>query len=144
VQCAVAIRDALVNWASMSALAFIQGTSSGVVTWRAYRASGPTRSGQGSVRRRPGVSRTVVDLVVGSDLHFVDRGEYELKGLRASGESSSSGAGSHSQRADPKEDSGWGYPRRELTGYATGTGSSSLAGNPAELGCDPDADIPMA
>jgi class 3 adenylate cyclase len=33
---------------------------------------------------RPGevlVSRTVVDLVVGSDLGFVDRGEHELKGL---------------------------------------------------------------
>jgi len=27
------------------------------------------------------VSRTVVDLVVGSDLRFVDRGEHELKGL---------------------------------------------------------------
>jgi len=27
------------------------------------------------------VSRTVVDLVVGSDLHFVDHGEHELKGL---------------------------------------------------------------
>jgi class 3 adenylate cyclase len=27
------------------------------------------------------VSRTVVDLVVGSEIHFVDRGEYELKGV---------------------------------------------------------------
>ena len=30
------------------------------------------------------MSRTVVDLVVGSDLHFVDRGEHEVKGLPGS------------------------------------------------------------
>jgi hypothetical protein len=38
----------------------------------------------GSVVERSGevlVSRTVVDLVVGSDLKFVDPDEYELKGL---------------------------------------------------------------
>jgi pimeloyl-ACP methyl ester carboxylesterase len=50
---------------------------SGIAVHLAQRVQG--RAGPGEIL----VSRTVVDLVAGSDLRFADRGEHELKGLSA-------------------------------------------------------------
>lgn len=82
VHCAVAIHDALGQLGIAVRLGVHTGEIerrgddvAGVAVHIAQRVQG--KAGPGEVL----VSRTVVDLVVGSDLHFVDRDEYELKGL---------------------------------------------------------------
>ena len=50
----------------------------------------------------------------------------------------------------PEHDNGFGswalrrYPLRGVIGYAICPGSAGRRGNPAELGCNPDADISIA
>lgn len=82
VQCAVAIRDAL----RQLGIAVRIGLHTGEIERRGDDVAGvavhiaqrvQAKAGPGEVL----VSRTVVDLVVGSDLHFVNRDEHELKGL---------------------------------------------------------------
>ena len=81
-QCGVAIRDAL----RQLGIDVRIGLHTGEVERRGDDVAGIAvhLAQRVQAKARPGeilVSRTVVDLVVGSDLHFVDRGEYELKGL---------------------------------------------------------------
>ena len=82
VQCAVAMRDAL----RQLGIDVRVGVHTGEIERRGDDVAGiavhlaqrvQARAEAGEVL----VSRTVVDLVVGSDLRFVDRGEHELKGL---------------------------------------------------------------
>ena len=82
VQCAVAIRDALRQLGIDVRIGLHTGEVerrdddvAGIAVHLAQRVQ--TKAQPGEVL----VSRTVVDLVVGSDLHFVDHGEHELKGL---------------------------------------------------------------
>jgi class 3 adenylate cyclase len=82
VQCAVAIRDALCQLGIDVRIGLHTGEVerrgddvAGIAVHLAQRVQ--TKAQPGEVL----VSRTVVDLVVGSDLHFVDHGEHELKGL---------------------------------------------------------------
>ena len=82
VQCAVAIRDALRQLGIDVRVGLHTGEIerrgddvAGIAVHLAQRVQAKAASGVVLV------SRTVVDLVVGSDLHFVDRGEHELKGL---------------------------------------------------------------
>lgn len=82
VQCEVAIRDALRQLGIDARVGLHTGdieqrgaTVPGLAVHLAQRVRAKAQSG-GAL-----VSRTVVDLVVGSDLQFVDRGEYELTGL---------------------------------------------------------------
>ena len=82
VQCAVAIRDAL----RQLGIDVRVGLHAGEVERRGDDVAGIAvhLAQRVQAKAQPGeilVSRTVVDLVVGSDLHFVDRGEHELKGL---------------------------------------------------------------
>ena len=82
VQCAVAIRDAL----RQLGLDVRIGLHTGEIEQRGDDVAGIAVhiAQRVQAKAQPGevlVSRTVVDLVVGSDLHFVDRGEHELKGL---------------------------------------------------------------
>lgn len=82
VQCAVAIRDAL----RQLGIDVRVGLHTGEVERRGDDVAGIAvhLAQRVQTNAQPGevlVSRTVVDLVVGSDLHFVDRGEHELKGL---------------------------------------------------------------
>ncbi len=82
VQCAVAIRDAL----RQLGIEIRVGVHTGEIERRGDDVAGVAvhLAQRVQSRAQPGevlVSRTVVDLVVGSDLRFVDRGEYELKGL---------------------------------------------------------------
>ena len=82
VQCAVAMRDAL----RQLGIDVRVGVHTGEIERRGDDVAGiavhlaqrvQSKADAGEVL----VSRTVVDLVVGSDLPFVDRGEHELKGL---------------------------------------------------------------
>lgn len=82
VQCAVAIRDALRQLGIDVRIGLHTGEIerrgddvAGIAVHLAQRVQAIAHPGEVLV------SRTVVDLVVGSDLHFVDRGEHELKGL---------------------------------------------------------------
>lgn len=82
VQCAVAIRDALRQLGIDVRVGLHTGEIerrgddvAGIAVHLAQRVQARAESGEVLV------SRTVVDLVVGSDLHFEDRGDYELKGL---------------------------------------------------------------
>jgi class 3 adenylate cyclase len=82
VQCAVAMRDALRQLGIDVRVGLHTGEIerrgddvAGIAVHLAQRVQAMARAGEVLV------SRTVVDLVVGSDLHFVDRGEHELKGL---------------------------------------------------------------
>jgi len=82
VQCAVAVRDALRQQGIDVRIGLHTGEVerrgddvAGIAVHLAQRVQGKAQPGEVLV------SRTVVDLVVGSDLHFEDRGEYELKGL---------------------------------------------------------------
>jgi class 3 adenylate cyclase len=82
VQCAVAIRDALRQLGIDVRVGLHTGEIerrgddvAGVAVHLAQRVQAKAQSGEVLV------SRTVVDLVVGSDLQFADRGEYELKGI---------------------------------------------------------------
>ena len=82
VQCAVAIRDALRQLGIDVRVGVHTGEIerrgddvAGIAVHLAQRVQAQAQGGEVLV------SRTVVDLVVGSDLRFVDRGEYELKGL---------------------------------------------------------------
>jgi class 3 adenylate cyclase len=82
VQCAVAIRDAL----RQLGLNVRIGLHTGEIEQRGDDVAGIAvhLAQRVQAKAQPGevlVSRTVVDLVVGSDLHFMDRGEHELKGL---------------------------------------------------------------
>jgi class 3 adenylate cyclase len=82
VQCAVAIRAAL----RQLGIDVRVGLHTGEIERRGDDVAGIAvhLAQRVQAKAQPGevlVSRTVVDLVVGSDLHFVDRGEYELKGL---------------------------------------------------------------
>ncbi len=82
VQCATAIRDAL----GRLGLDIRTGLHTGEIELRGDDVSGIAVHLAQRVQAlaRPGeilVSRTVVDLVVGSGLQFVDRGDQELKGL---------------------------------------------------------------
>jgi class 3 adenylate cyclase len=82
VQCAVAMRDAL----RQLGIDVRVGVHTGEIERRGDDVAGiAVHLAQRVQARAQGgevlVSRTVVDLVVGSDLRFVDRGEYELKGL---------------------------------------------------------------
>lgn len=82
VQCAAAIRDAL----RQLGLDVRVGLHTGEIEQRDGDVAGLAvhLAQRVQAMARPGevlVSRTVVDLVVGSDLSFVDRGEHELKGL---------------------------------------------------------------
>lgn len=82
VQCAVAIRDAL----RQLGIDVRIGLHTGEVERRGDDVAGIAvhLAQRVQTKAQPGevlVSRTVVDLVVGSDLHFVDHGEHELKGL---------------------------------------------------------------
>ena len=82
VRCAVAIRNAL----RQLDLNVRIGLHTGEIERRGDDVAGIAvhLAQRVQARAQPGevlVSRTVVDLVVGSDLHFVDRGEYELKGV---------------------------------------------------------------
>jgi class 3 adenylate cyclase len=82
VQCAVAIRDALRQLGIDVRVGLHAGEIerrgddvAGIAVHLAQRVQAKALSGEVLV------SRTVVDLVVGSEIQFVDRGEYELKGL---------------------------------------------------------------
>ena len=82
VHCAVAIRDVLRQQGIDVRVGLHTGEIerrgddvAGIAVHLAQRVQG--MAGPGEVL----VSRTVVDLVVGSDLHFVDRGEHKLKGV---------------------------------------------------------------
>ena len=82
VQCAVAIRDALRQLGIHVRVGLHTGEIerrgddvAGIAVHLAQRVQAKAQSGEVLV------SRTVADLVVGSDLHFVDRGEYEVKVL---------------------------------------------------------------
>ena len=82
VQCAVAMRDALRQLGIDVRVGVHTGEIerrgddvAGIAVHLAQRVEAQAQGGEVLV------SRTVVDLVVGSDLRFVDRGEYELKGL---------------------------------------------------------------
>jgi class 3 adenylate cyclase len=82
VQCAAAIRDALRQLGldvriglHTGEIEQRDGDVAGIAVHLAQRVQAMARPGEVLV------SRTVVDLVVGSDLTFVDRGEHELKGL---------------------------------------------------------------
>jgi class 3 adenylate cyclase len=82
VQCAVAIRDALRQLGIDVRIGLHTGEIerrgddvAGIAVHLAQRVQ--AMAGPGEVL----VSRTVVDLVVGSDLRFVDHGEHDLKGL---------------------------------------------------------------
>jgi class 3 adenylate cyclase len=82
VQCAVAIRDAL----RQLGIDVRVGVHTGEIERRGDDVAGVAvhLAQRVQSKAQPGevlVSRTVVDLVVGSDLRFVDRGEHELKGL---------------------------------------------------------------
>ena len=82
VQCAIAMRDAL----RQLGIDVRVGVHTGEIERRGDDVAGAAVHLAQRVQSKaePGevlVSRTVVDLVVGSDLRFVDRGEYELKGL---------------------------------------------------------------
>ena len=82
VQCAVALRDAL----RQLGVDIRVGLHTGEIERRGDDVAGIAVHLAQRVQNRaePGevlVSRTVVDLVVGSDLRFVDRGEHELRGL---------------------------------------------------------------
>ena len=82
VQCAVAMRDAL----RQLGIDVRVGVHTGEIERRGDDVAGiAVRLAQRVQAQAQGgevlVSRTVVDLVVGSDLRFVDHGEYELKGL---------------------------------------------------------------
>ena len=81
VQCAVAMRDALRQLGIDVRVGVHTGEIerrgddvAGIAVHLAQRVQAQAQGGEVLV------SRTVVDLVVGSDLRFVDRGEYELKG----------------------------------------------------------------
>jgi len=85
VQCAGAIREALRQLGLEIRAGLHTGEVerrgddvSGVAVHLAQRVQG--RAEPGEIR----VSRTVVDLVAGSDLGFEDKGEYELKGVQGS------------------------------------------------------------
>lgn len=82
VQCAVAIRDALRQLGIDVRIGLHTGEIerrgddvAGIAVHLAQRVQAVAHPGEVLV------SRTVVDLVVGSDIHFTDRGEHELKGL---------------------------------------------------------------
>ena len=82
VQCAVAMRDALRQLgidirvgAHTGEIGRRGDDVAGIAVHLAQRVQATADAGEVLV------SRTVVDLVVGSDLHFVDRGEHQLKGL---------------------------------------------------------------
>jgi class 3 adenylate cyclase len=82
VQCAIAMRDALRQLGIYVRVGVHTGEIerrgddvAGIAVHLAQRVQAQAQGGEVLV------SRTVVDLVVGSDLRFVDRGEYELKGL---------------------------------------------------------------
>jgi len=82
VQCAAAIRDALRQLGLDVRIGLHTGEIeqrdddvAGIAVHLAQRVQAMARPGEVLV------SRTVVDLVVGSDLSFVDRGEHDLKGL---------------------------------------------------------------
>jgi class 3 adenylate cyclase len=82
VQCGAAIRDAL----RQLGIDVRIGLHTGEIERRGNDVAGIAvhLAQRVQAKAQPGeilVSRTVVDLVVGSDLHFVDRGEHELKGL---------------------------------------------------------------
>ncbi len=82
VQCAVAIRDAL----RQLGIDVRVGLHTGEIERRGDDVAGIAVHLAQRVQSRaePGevlVSRTVVDLVVGSELRFVDRGDHELRGL---------------------------------------------------------------
>ena len=82
VQCAVAIRDAL----RQLGIDVRVGLHTGEIERRGDDVAGIAvhLAQRVQTKAEPGevvVSRTVVDLVAGSDLHFVDRGEHELRGL---------------------------------------------------------------
>lgn len=82
VQCAVAMRDAL----RQLGIDVRIGVHTGEIERRGDDVAGIAvhLAQRVQSKAQPGevvVSRTVVDLVVGSDLHFGDRGEHELKGL---------------------------------------------------------------
>jgi class 3 adenylate cyclase len=82
VQCAVAIRDAL----RQLGIDVRVGLHTGEIERRGDDVAGIAVHLAQRVQAwaEPGevlVSRTVVDLVVGSELHFVDRGDHELRGL---------------------------------------------------------------
>jgi class 3 adenylate cyclase len=85
VQCAGAIREAV----QQLGLQIRAGLHTGEIERRGDDVSGIAVHLAQRVegRAKPGeilVSRTVVDLVAGSDLRFDDRGEYELKGVPGS------------------------------------------------------------
>ena len=82
VQCALAIRDALRQLGIDIRVGVHTGEIerrgddvAGIAVHLAQRVEAKAQAGEVLV------SRTVVDLVVGSDLRFVDHGEHELKGL---------------------------------------------------------------
>jgi class 3 adenylate cyclase len=82
VQCAGAIREAV----QQLGLEIRAGLHAGEVEWRGDDVSGIAvhLAQRVQARAEPGeilVSRTVVDLVAGSDLRFDDRGEHDLKGV---------------------------------------------------------------
>ena len=83
VQCSVAIRDAL----RQLGIDVRIGLHTGEIERRGDDVAGIAihLAQRVQAKAQPGevlASRTVVDLVVGSDLNFADRGEHELKGLQ--------------------------------------------------------------
>jgi len=83
VRCATAIRDAVL----LLGLNVRVGLHAGEIERRGDDIAGIAVHLAQRIQSmaRPGevlVSRTVVDLVVGSDLQFADRGEHELRGVR--------------------------------------------------------------
>ena len=101
VQCAVAIRDALRQLGIDVRIGLHTGEVerrgddvAGIAVHLAQRVQSKAQPGEVLV------SRTVVDLVVGSDLHFEDHGEHQLKGLSTRGVCSSSWTDTDARQAD--------------------------------------------